>query len=190
MKHIKNMRLWTIASFVLFSTGLMCGWTFWDNQTDQYRHYMLGRGAYLTTMYDQAVEYFDQSYNDYTVQSAAKQDPVTAPPSLEMAELSQHFKALSLDKMGNAKLAIGAFKEALKLTNEYALSQLQLPADLLKKVAADRKITQIDFEILLRQKQNLAKKEGKGKDGSDNGEKQSEDPSKGNQAGKGDRDQL
>jgi hypothetical protein len=189
-KYVKNARFWVITSFALFLISFMCGLICWDQQTDQYRHYMLGRTAYLTTRYDLAVQYYDQSYGDYQAQVSQRPDPFTPPPSLELAELSQHFKALSLIKMGNAKLAVAAFKDALKLTNAYALSLKSLPPEVVRKLMADRKVTQIDFEILFHQKQNLAKQEGKGKDKGDDGAKQSEDPATGNQAGKGDRDQL
>ena len=188
MKHLKNGRTLVIASFAVFWIGLMCGWTWWDKQTPQAQNYLLGRTAYITTMYDAAVDYFDHSYADYLDEVSAKQDFFTAPASLEMAELSQHFKALSLIKMGNSKLAVISFKEALKLTDERSLSQLKLSPDLHTKLLADRKITQIDFEILFHQKPQLAKGEGKGKGKGDDGEKQSEDPS--NNAGKMDRDKL
>jgi DNA-binding transcriptional regulator YiaG len=141
-------------------------------------------------MYDVASDYFDKSYQDYNDEVAAKPDVFKAPPSLELAELSQHFKALSLIDMGNAKLAVIAFKEALKLTTEEALSKVHLSGDELHKIQQDRKLTQIDFEILLHQRQDIAKQEGKGKGqpGDKTGEKQSSDPS--NAAGKGDRNQL
>jgi hypothetical protein len=147
----------------------------------------------MTTMYDLSVQYFDRSFADYQKQSAARPDllaePLRLPPSLEMAELSQHFKALSLINMGNFDLAVIAFKEALKLTNEYALSKTALDPATMKKVLADRKITQIDFEILFHQQEQLAKKEGKGKAQEKKGDKQSDDPG-GNKAGKGDRETL
>ncbi|MGH9550173.1 MAG: hypothetical protein ACRD3W_12400, partial [Terriglobales bacterium] len=114
----------------------------------------------------------------------------TAPPSLEQAELAQHFKALALIKMGNAKLAVITFKEGLKLTTDEALSHVQLSPDDLKKVKDDRRTTQVDFEILFRQKPQMAKQEGKGKGDKPGDEQQSENPAQGNQAGKSDRDQL
>jgi hypothetical protein len=193
MKLLKDMRLWVVASYAVFAVGLMAGWTWWDKQSPQYQDYMLGRAAFSTTMYDRAVMYFDRSYADYNAsrngEAGTVQSHLVAAPSLEIAELSEHFKALSLINMGNAKLAVLTFKEALRLTSEYALALEPHAQAELDKLHADRKITQIDFEILFHQQQQLAKKEGKGKDKSDNGEKQSDDPS-GNQAGKGDRNKL
>ncbi len=191
-KLIPSGRLWVIASFVVFSIGVMAGWHWWDKQSSQSQSYMLGRAAYMTTMYDVAVDYFDKSYASY-IEESKKQDMFTPPASLEMAELSQHFKALSLIKIGNAKLAVIAFKESLKLTTEYALSQqVSLPPEMLAKILADRKVTQIDFEILFNQQKQMAEQEGKGKGKPQpgNGDKPSEDPSKGQQAGKTDRDAL
>lgn len=190
-KYLPSGRTCVIASFVAFSIGIMCGWTWWDKQSPQAQNYMLGRAAYTTLMYDTAVEYFDKSYASYVDQKSTA-DAFSPAASLEIAELSQHFKALSLVKMGNAKLAVLAFKDALKLTTEYALAQVVLPPDSLAKLRADRKITQIDFEILFNQKQDQAKQEGKGKGNQPGqpGDKQSQDPSKGNNAGKTDRNAL
>lgn len=189
-KFLPSGRTWVIASFVVFSIGTMCGWYWWDKQSPQVQNYMLGRTAYMTTMYDVAVDYFDKSYVAYGEQKADT-SPFSSPASLEIAELSQHFKALSLVKMGNAKLAVIAFKEALKLTTEYALAQVNLPPDQIAKLVADRKITQIDFEILFNQKQEQAKQEGKGKgQPGQPGDKQSQDPSKGPNAGQTDRNAL
>jgi tetratricopeptide (TPR) repeat protein len=194
MRLFKNMRFWVITSFVLFSISFLTGWTLWDRQSDQWRHYMLGRTAYVTTLYNLASDYFDQSFADYQTARGEHETALKAaldnPASLELAELSQHFKALALVKMGNFKLAVVTFKEALALTDELALSHESLTPDQIKKVQADRKVTQVDFEILFHKEEQLAKKEGKGGDKGDQEEKTSEDPSKGNQAGKGDRDQL
>ncbi len=189
-KFLPSGRTWVIASFVVFSIGTMCGWYWWDKQSPQVQTYMLGRAAYMTTMYDVAVDYFDKSYVSYGDQKS-DESPFSPPASLEVAELSQHFKALSLVKMGNAKLAVIAFKEALKLTTEYALSQVNLPPDQIAKLVADRKVTQIDFEILFNQKQDQAKQEGKGKGQPGKpGDQQSQDPSKGPNAGQTDRNAL
>lgn len=189
-KFLPSGRTWVIASFVVFSIGTMFGWYLWDKQSPQVQNYMLGRAAYMTTMYDVAVDYFDKSYVSYAEQKADA-GPFSPPASLEIAELSQHFKALSLVKMGNAKLAVIAFKEALKLTTEYALAQVKLPPDQIAKLVADRKVTQIDFEILFNQKQDQAKQEGKGKgQPGQPGDKQSQDPSKGPNAGQTDRNAL
>lgn len=189
-KYLPSGRTWVIATFVVFSIGTMCGWNWWDKQSPQVQYYMLGRAAYMTTMYDVSVDYFDKSYVSYADQKSAA-GPFSPPASLEIAELSQHFKALSLIKMGNAKLAVIAFKEALKLTTEYALAQVNLPPDQIAKLVADRKVTQIDFEILFNQKQEQAKQEGKGKgQPGQPGDKQSQDPSKGPNAGKTDRNAL
>lgn len=190
-RFLPSWRALVISSFAIFSVGVMCGWTWWERQSPQSQHYMLGRAAYMTTKYDLAGEYFDKSYTDYNEALSHGDDPYSPPPSLELAELSQHFKALSLIKIGNAKNAIITFKEALKLTTDYALSQVHLPKDVMAKVIADRKNTQIDFEILLQQKKEEAQKQGKGKGQPGKpGDKQSEDPSQGNNAGKTDRNAL
>ncbi len=193
MNLLKNSRLWVIASYAVFCIGLMTGWTWWDKQSDQYKDYAIGRAAFMTTMYDLSVQYFDRSFADYQKHASNRPDlltaPLAVPPSLEMAELSQHFKALSLINMGNFDLAVIAFKEALRLTNENALSKLTLEPATLRKVLAYRKVTQIDFEILFHQQEQLAKKEGKGKPEGNKGDKQSDDPG-GNKAGKGDRETL
>jgi len=189
-KYLPSHRVWVITSFIVFSIGIMCGWTWWDKQSSQVQYYMLGRAAYMTTQYDIAADYFDKSFASYVDQKSTV-DSFSPPASLEVAELAQHFKALSFVKMGNAKLAIIAYKDALKLTTEYALSQVDLSPAQLAKLRADRKVTQIDFEILFNQKQDQAQQEGKGKGKPGQpGDKQSQDPSKGNQAGKADRNAL
>lgn len=191
MKNLlPSLRVTVIASFIIFAAGVMCGWTWWERQSPQAQFYMLGRAAYTTTMYDVAVDYFDKSYASYQTQLQAA-DVFSPPATLELAELSQHFKALSLVKMGNAKLAVLAFKEALRLTTEYALSQVRLTPEETAKLIADRKITQIDFEILFNQKQEMAQQEGKGKgQPGQPGDKPSQDPSKGPNAGQTDRNAL
>lgn len=194
-KYLPSHRVWVIASFLVFSLGIMSGWTWWDKQSPQAQYYMLGRVTYMTTggtptRFDLAAQYFQKSYASYLEQSQVT-DVYSPPASLEIAELALHYRALSLLKMGNAKLAVTAFKDALKLTTEYELARVNLSADEASKIRADRKITQIDFEILFNQQQEQAKQEGKGKpQPGQQGDKQSQDPSKGNNAGKTDRNAL
>lgn len=192
MKKLITSRIAVTLSFALFGALLLSGWTLWDKQTPQAQSYMLGRLAYTTSAYDLAVEYFDQSYTAYQDSAHSESSVFLAPSSLELAELSQHFKALALVKMGNSKLAVLTFKEALKLTTDEALARANVGEGLLRKLTEDRKTTQIDFEILFHQKPQQAQQEGKGKGQgqADKGEKQSEDPSSGQQPGKTDRDAL
>ena len=187
MRKLLDFRSWVLASFALFIVTFMSGWIWWDAQTAQTKHYMLGRAAYMTTMYDQAVEYYDESFEDYLEASRQSSSSLTAPPSLEMAELALHFKALALFKMENWKLSVATFKQCLKLTTDEALSHTSLSGALLEKVRNDRKNTQMDLEILFRFKPELAKAEGKGQ-GQKSDEQNSQDPS--NSSGKEDRDQL
>jgi hypothetical protein len=135
-------------------------------------------------MYDTAIEYFDVSYNDYQQMLVAPADAFTAPPSLEMAELSQHFKALALVKEGtkdSIKAGILTFKEALKLTVDDSLIAAHLSQSMDQKIRRDRFFTA-----------QQAEKEGKGRGQPDkDGDKKSDDPSQnGNQAGKEKRDVL
>lgn len=184
-----------LTSFAIFSAGILSGMNFWMSQTDQWRQYMYGRMAYTATMYDTAVDYFDVSYNDYQLMLNAQGDAFTAPPSLEMAELSQHFKALALVKEGtegSIKAAVLTFKEALKLTTDDALVTANIGESLAKKIRTDRYFTQQDLEILFHNQPEQAEKEGKGRGKPDkDGDKKSDDPTKGgNQAGKENREQL
>jgi predicted negative regulator of RcsB-dependent stress response len=192
MKQIPHRRVLVLVSFFIFAVSSLLGMTYWHQQSEQWRTYMLGRMAYTTTLYDLSTEYFDKSYAAYQDELQSGRSFTAAPPSLELAELGQHFKALSLAKEGtqdSSKLAVITFKEALKLTTEEALSHVQLRQDMLSKLCRDRLLTQIDFEILFHQKPEMAKGEGKGKGKPQDGDKQSENPG-GNAAGKTDRDQL
>lgn len=191
MRILKSGRTWVLVTFAVFTVAFMLGWTWWEQQTPQAREYMLGRMAYRTTLYNVAVDYFDRSYADYLERISQKTDFFTAPGSIEMAQLSQHFKGLALIKMGNARLAVVTFKEALKLTTEHALSQLALSDGLLTKLNADRKNVQMNLEILYQNNPALARAEGKGKGaaGKEGDElKAAQDPS--NTAGKTNRDKL
>jgi hypothetical protein len=184
-----------LTSFAVFSVGILIGMNYWQSQTEQWRQYMLGRMAYTATMYATSVDYFDVSYAEYQQMLAAKPDAYTAPPSLEMAELSQHFKALSLVKEGtegSIKNAVLTFKEALKLTTDDALLEAHLGQTLERKIRRDRSFTQQDLEILFHNKPKQAEKEGKGRGkGDQDGDKKSDDPTQGGQqAGKEDREKL
>lgn len=192
MTKFFTWRTGVLASFVIFSVGILSGMNYWLSQTEQWRQYQLGWLSYRTSQYVSAVEYFDVSYSEYQKMRAVPQSTFTAPPSLEIAELSQHFKALALVKQGtdgSVKLAVLTFKEALKLTTSYAMKEAGLDQATVAKLERDRSFTQQDLEILFHNQPQQAKKEGKGR-GDKAGEKQSEDPAKGNPAGKQDRESL
>lgn len=184
-----------LVSFALFSLLFLAGLKLWFSQSEQWRQYQLGWLAYRASQYQMAVDYFDQSYENYQ-RLRFSTDPSTPPASLELAELAMHFKGLALVKQGTeggAKLAVLAFKEALKLTTVYELdaSGLNLSRSTVRKLEADRNITKQDLEILFHNQPQKAQKEGKGRgDKGEKGDKQSEDPSKGNAAGKEDRNKL
>jgi len=160
---------------------------------------VLGYQAYDNLDFTAAEDYFDRSYASYVAQVGSGKDYpfFKAPASVEMAELAQFYKGMSLAKQGNTKLAVIAFKESLKLTTEASLATIKTGdgdpdklAGLVAKLREDRKTTQEDLEILYNHKPNMAKQEGKGKGQGDPDEKQSEDPGKGNQAGKSEDDAL
>jgi hypothetical protein len=173
-------RALVISTFALFIAGFWTGWSYFDATTPQAQYYMRGRLAYMTTMYDLAVEYFDRSYDDYLEREAGGKDILTAPGSLEIAELSQQHKAMALLKHRSDStdaLAAKTFVQALTLTTEEALSRRpDLSQQNVRKIGEDRKTTQIDFEILLHQKPHLAKKLGKGSGDSEEEQKLFDDP--------------
>jgi hypothetical protein len=193
--YLLTWRTAVLVSFALCAGCIVVGMNFWMSQTDQWRQYMYGRLAYTATMYDTAVDYFDVSYNDYQQMLVAPVDAFTAPPSLEMAELSQHFKALALVKegtQGSIKAGVLTFKEALKLTVDDALTSAHLSSSMDQKIRRDRFFTAQDLEILFHNQPKQAEKEGKGRgQGDKDGDKKSDDPNQGgNQAGKDKRDVL
>jgi hypothetical protein len=193
MRKLFSWRSLVLVTFALFSACFLTGMHFWLGQTDQWQQYMLGRLAYSTSRYDTAIDYFDVSYADYQEMLGAEKGIFTAPPSLEMAELSQHFKALALVKegtQGSMKMAVLTFKEALKLTTEDNLKEAHLSQSLVRKIGRDRSFTQQDLEILFHNQPKQAEKEGKGRaKGDKDGDKKSDDPG-GNLAGKENREQL
>jgi hypothetical protein len=194
MRKLVSPRVMVLTSFLIFAVGILTGVYYCFNQTDQWRHYMLGRMAYTATQYDTAIDDFDLSYSDYQQMVSAGQSVFSAPPSLEMAELSQHFKALALVKEGtegSMKMAVLTFKEALRLTTADALKAAGLDENMVRKIGRDRSFTQQDLEILFHNQPKQAEKEGKGraKPGDGSGDKKSDDPA-GNQAGKENREQL
>lgn len=194
MRKVINWRGGVLASFALFSAGILAGMNFWFSHTEQWRNYQMGLMAYHTTLYQTAVEYFDVSYAEYQRMLTEKQGPLVAPPSLELAELSQHFKGVALVAQGteaSTKLAVVTFKEGLKLTTKYALKDSGLDEKMIAKIQKDRTFTQQDLEILFHNKPKQAQGEGKGRGQPQPGDKQSEDPTKsGNPAGKEDREKL
>lgn len=192
MKYLKNPRSWVIASFLLGFALSMTGWVWWENQTPQTQHYNRGLIAYNTGNYDLAVQHFDRSVGEFNNGISEKSTAFKAPASVEMAALAQFHKFKALLKMKNAKLAVVAVKESLKLTTAKNLAQYQLSEATLKKIQEDRLVAQTDLEILFKQQEEMAKQEGKGKGQGkpQQGEKQSEDPGNQQGSGKGNRNQL
>jgi hypothetical protein len=193
MPRLFSWRKAVLASFAIFSLSLLAGMNFWMEQSEQWRQYMLGRMVYTTAAYDQAVDYFDVSYSNYQQLLAANSGAFTAPPSLEIAELSQHFKALALAKEGtegSVKMAVLAFKEALKLTTEDALKDAGLSQSEVRKIRKDRSFTQQDLEILFHSQPKQVESQGKGRDKGSPSDKKGDDPTKSNPPGQESRDQL
>ena len=176
MRKYFNWRTLVLASFAIFSACMLAGLSYWSVQTDQWKNYMYGRIAFIGADFPTAIDYFDLSYADYNAMLVTPQDAYTAPPSLELAELSQHFKALSLVNEGTE----GAFTQAAKLSQWMDA-----------KIRFDRNLTQQDFEILFHNQPKQAEKQGKGRGQGKEGDKKSDDPENGgNQAGKENREKL
>ncbi len=198
MKHLKNPRSWVIVSFLVGFVLTMGGWYLWEQQTPQTRWYNRGMIAYNSGNYSVAIEDFDRSVSAFNDALNQKQDPLTAPPSLEMAQLAQCHKFLALLKMKNGQLAIVAVKEGLKSSTDWNISHyiehFPLSDAERKKIGEDRLNCQTDLEILFHQQKDKADGEGKGKgkqqSQAQQGEKQSEKPDNGPQAGKTPRDAL
>jgi tetratricopeptide (TPR) repeat protein len=192
MKHLKNPRSWVIASFLVGFVLTMTGWVMWENMTPQTQWYNKGLIAYNTGNYDLAVQNFDRSIGEFNANDSTEPNAFKAPASLEMAELAQLHKFKALLKMKNAKLAVVAIKEGLKLTTSKNLARYKLSEETLKKLAEDRLVAQTDLEILFKQQEQMAQAEGKGnKPGQPKqGEKQAEDPGNQNASGKGNRNSL
>ncbi len=115
---------------------------------------------------------------------------LSAHPSLEQAQLALFHKANALLKLGNAELALATFKDSLRICTDLALSESGLNEADASTIRQQRIDTETDLEILLQANEKLAKGEGKGKSKPGEGEKKSEDPAKGDQAGKDPRDSL
>ena len=199
MKHLKNPRSWVIVSFLVGFALTMTGWVLFEKQTPQTQWYNRGMIAYNSGNYSVAMEDFDRSVSEFNKQLAEKKEGLLdAPPSLEMAQLAQCHKFLALLKMKNGQLAIVAVKEGLKLSTDWNISHYiehyPLSNAERKKLDEDRNTCQTDLEILFHQQKDKADGEGKGKGNKPGqqgqGDKQSENPSNGNQAGKSSRDAL
>lgn len=194
MKYLANKKYWVIASFLLGFILTMSGWVLWENQSQQTYWYNRGLIAYNTGNYDLAVENFDRSYTAYQSALSEKGSPLAAPPSVEQAAQAQFHKFKALLKMKNGKLALVAIKESLKVSTALNLSRFKLDEAELKRIQEQRIIAQTDLEILFKQQKEMAEGEGKGK-GKKPGQpgdsdKQAQDPSKGTNPGKTNRDAL
>jgi len=197
----KGWRYFVVTTFVLSVAATSIGLSFFYSQTPQWQDYTQGWFFYRYTLqYSWALEAFDRSVRDYENAMALKDDPLRGRPSLELAELSLHFKALAEMKMGTAgkmKDALEDLNRTLALTIKDELDQAEkegrLDPSLRAQVEKDRLDDQVNVEILQNNKPKLAKGQGKGKGqpGEGDGEK-SDDPSQsgGNAAGKPTREEL
>lgn len=193
MTYLKNPRSWVLASFLVGFILTFSGWMLWENQSAQTIWYNRGLIAYNTGNYDLAVENFDKSFAAYQSALSEKKSPLVAGPSVEQAALAQFHKFKALLKMKNGKLAVISIKESLKVSTELNLSRFQLDEAELKRIREQRIIAQTDLEILFKQQQQMAEQEGKGKGnkpGKPGEDKQAQDPSKGSNPGKTNRDAL
>lgn len=192
MKHLKNPRSWVIASFLVGFVLTMSGWWMWESQTPQTQWYNRGLVAYNSGNYQVAIEDFDKSMAAFQSALNEKRGPLTAPASLEIAQLAQCHKFKALIKMKNGKLAVAAIKEGLKLSTAWNISHFELSEAEIKKIQEDRIVCQTNLEILFKQQQEMAQAEGKGKGGQQGepGDKPSDNPANGNQSGKTPRDAL
>jgi hypothetical protein len=197
----KAWRYFVVTTFVLSIAATSVCLNLVYSQTPQWQDYMQGRFLYTFTLqYSSALEAFTRSLQDYQTAMTVKDDPFRGRPSLEMAELALHFKALAEMKMGTEgkmKDALVDLNQALALTikEELDLAELdgRLDPALRTKVEKDRLDDQVNVEILQNNKPKLAKGQGKGKGKPDDGEgEKSDDPSKpgGNSAGKPTREEL
>jgi hypothetical protein len=211
IKYIKNIQALIVGIFLVGFVSTMGGWVWGESQTAQTQYYNRGVIAFTLGAYDLAVDDFDLSFADYRTRlgadyggasgivSAAASSTLSAPASLEQAELAQEHKALAQVKMKQTTPAVLSYKECLRLTSDVYMSQhpiLPTVSDPEKARAAFAKIKEdgrdcaINLEILLHQQQQQAEREGKGSgDGKPkDGEMTSEDP--GNGAGKDSRNQV
>ncbi len=195
MKHLKSPRTWISAGFLAGLALTMLGWTWSAKEMPQTVSFNQGMVAYNSGNYDIAVQAFDRSLNEF--QSGTGDKPSSADyfqpaPSLSQAADAQFYKFMALLKMKNAKLALIAVKEALKLTTDENLSHYALSSKEMAAIKEQRIVYQTDLEILFKQKKEMQDGEGKGKNGGQPkpGDKQSEDPSNGQNAGKTPRDAL
>jgi hypothetical protein len=196
-----SWRYFVAASFVLSVAAISFGLHLLHAQTPQWRDYMQGRLYYGPTIqYSQALEAFDRSLQDYQAALTAKDDLFQGRPSLEMAELALHFKALAEMKMGTEGKMKDALEDlnlslAMTTRNELDLAEYEgrLDPAVRAKVEKDRLDDQVNVEILQNNKPKLAKGQGKGKGKPEDGEgEKSDDPSQpgGNSAGKPSREEL
>ncbi|MDR3616621.1 MAG: hypothetical protein P4L53_23880 [Candidatus Obscuribacterales bacterium] len=197
----KAWRYFVVTTFVLSIAATSVCLNLVYSQTPQWQDYMQGRFLYTFTLqYSSALEAFTRSLQDYQTAMTVKDDPFRGRPSLEMAELALHFKALAEMKMGTEgkmKDALVDLNQALALTvkEELDLAELdgRLAPALRAKIEKDRLDDQVNVEILQNNKPKLAKGQGKGKGKPDDGEgEKSDDPAKpgGNSAGKPTREEL
>lgn len=169
--------------------------------TPQWRDYMQGRFYYVFNVkYSQSLEAFERSLQDYRDALAQGQEPLQGRPSLELAELALHFKALAEIKMGTdgkMKDALDDINLSLTMTVKDELDKAEkdgrLDPALRSKVEKDRLDDQVNAEILQNNKPKLAKAQGKGRGKPADGDGQKmDDPSQpgGNSAGKPSREEL
>jgi hypothetical protein len=188
-----------VGLFGLSTLALTTSLALYFSRTEQWRLYDLGQKAYTARQYGPAAEYFEASAHEYEMTAfipAGLLKAFTSPPSLEMAARAWHFKGLADAKLGtDDKMAasVEAFKATTGLTTKRELDQAEkngrLDPSRRSAVEALRLGDQQNIELVQNNKQELAKREGKGR-GREGGEEKTEPASPGDAAGKPSRDDL
>jgi hypothetical protein len=195
----KGWRYFVVTTFVLSVAATSICLNFFYSQTPQWQDYTQGWFLYrFTIQYSWALQAFDRSMQDYDRALLLKDDPFTGRPSLELAELALHFKALAEIKMGTKDKmhdALDDLNRTLTLTIKTELDQAEkdgrLDPSVRAQVEKDRQDDQVNVEILQNNKPQLAKGQGKGKGQPEEGDgKDGDDPNGGNSAGKPTREEM
>ena len=157
MKIWKLKRKWKVALYLLGIVITLGSWAWDEVQTEQTRWYNRGLIAYFIGNYELAVEDFDLSFDDYASRANSIETPFAAAASLEQAELSQFYRAMSLIKIKQDNLAALAYLNCLWLTSEEHLSHFALTQAQLDKIGKDRYNCQFNYEVSLRHDPSLEK---------------------------------
>ena len=194
-------RYFVVTTFTLSVASASVSLHLLHSHTAQWEDFMEGRRLYADTLqYDQALSAFTRSLHDYKEAMSMGYDPFKGRPSLEMAELALHMKALAEIKMNTDaknKDALDDLNLSLTMTVKDSLDQAEadgrLDPKLRSKIENDRNDDQVNIEILQNNQPKLAKGQGKGKGSPQDGDGQkTDDPANpgGNAAGKPSREEL